>query len=741
MKTFYTLFTLNKSNCARGLSATLLVLLTSLTLAQTLPPSGLSGIPMRTWLRNNYYVGQYIPHSYDNARRRMYNYIDNHNNTITGVYSGYIKSWNYGGSGTNPDPINCEHTVPQSFFNSADPMKSDIHHLFPTYKNWNSTRSNYPFGEINDPSTTKWMYLSSSQAATPGNNIDSYSEYCCSQFEPREDHKGNLARAVFYFYTMYPTQAGNIDQLADLDELYQWHLQDPPDAAEIQRNTDIETYQGTRNPYVDYPWVAALAWGFQASPPANLLISEYIEGSGNNKFVEVYNASSETANLDCFELRAYHNGSNTPTYTFPLDSIDSLPSGQTIVLYNPNQSLYGGSGQAALPSNFYAVNSLSYSGDDALELADVCNSRTTDVFGNIGEDPGLSWICGNPNNQTRNQTLRRQCDTIGVTLDPVTGFPTLCQNWESFAQNNIADLGSFSCNTVFDPCNLGGANPIFSQYVEGSGNNKFLEIYNPGCNSLCLDRYVILKYTNGSALPTDTIHLNASQMQLEAGKTMVYYNPSQTLYLSFPVNFFSSSILNFSGDDALMLFNSYTGDTCDIFGRIGEDPGLQWNGTCANATRNQTLTRHQSVCQGIDENPTSGFPGLCLEWVNTASNDTVGLGSHSNNCQNMICGSPRLFLTPEEQSEQTEVLDLIAFPNPASDKVTFLLESSRNLSLKVALYDLQGIEVKEIYRGQVKIGIPRRIVLSTRNFPSGTYLYRVTYAGGEESGKLILQTQ
>src|SRR5690606_6906717 len=131
------------------------------------------------------------------------------------------------GTGSNPDPINCEHTVPQSFFNEAEPMKSDIHHLFPTYSNWNSTRSNYPFAEINDNSTTKWMYLTTSTSSIPSSNIDLYSEYASSTFEPREDHKGDVARAIFYFYTMYPTQAGSISAVADINELYDWHLADP----------------------------------------------------------------------------------------------------------------------------------------------------------------------------------------------------------------------------------------------------------------------------------------------------------------------------------------------------------------------------------------------------------------------------------------------------------------------------------------------------------------------------------
>ena len=253
-------------NSTPRFAITLWCLLVSLaTWAQIPAPTNLNGNDLKVWLKANYYDGKHITLGYDGAngaRSKMYNFIDNQNNTIVGVYSGYVKSWTAGGTGTNPDPINCEHTVPQSFFGKSEPMRSDIHHLFPTYKNWNSVRSNYPFSEIDDNQTTRWMRNTTSVSSIPSTNIDEYSEQANQMFEPREDHKGNVDRAVFYFYTMYPTQAGNISRVGDLNTLYQWHLNDPVDANERARNNSIEQFQGDRNPYVDYPDLVARAWGF-----------------------------------------------------------------------------------------------------------------------------------------------------------------------------------------------------------------------------------------------------------------------------------------------------------------------------------------------------------------------------------------------------------------------------------------------------------------------------------------------
>ena len=118
-------------------------------------PSDLSPKQMKIWLKRTTYDGKMKVMSYSKARNLMYNYIDNLDNKIIGVYSGYSIDWSYGGDNHNPYPINCEHTVPQSFFKSRSPMKSDLHHIYPAYFRWNIYRSNLPYGEIEDTNTIK----------------------------------------------------------------------------------------------------------------------------------------------------------------------------------------------------------------------------------------------------------------------------------------------------------------------------------------------------------------------------------------------------------------------------------------------------------------------------------------------------------------------------------------------------------------------------------------------------------
>jgi len=240
----------------------------SIYAAPPVVPENLSDDTLRNWLKQNWYVGLHHDLGYKSARKAMYSFIDvNSDGKVTGVYTGIKKTAK---NTTFLNPINAEHTIPQSWFNKRHPMKSDIHHLFPTHKDVNSARGSLPFDEIDDDLTDNWYVKGGSGIVKsldiPSTNIDSYSERIVNKsFEPREDHKGNLARAVYYFYTMYPNEAGDISKIADKDILFQWHINDPVDVAERTRNDRIEERQGNRNPYIDHPNLVARAWSSSGS--------------------------------------------------------------------------------------------------------------------------------------------------------------------------------------------------------------------------------------------------------------------------------------------------------------------------------------------------------------------------------------------------------------------------------------------------------------------------------------------
>ena len=162
------------------------------------------------------------------------------------------------------DCFNREHIFPQGIFGKRMPMKSDYHHIVPTDGYVNNRRSNYPFGEVGrvDWRSQNGSKLGSSE--TPG--------YNGKVFEPIDEFKGDIARALFYFAVRYQKVGGNWrhETLNNADYLFykpwyvqllkEWHEQDPVDEFEKEKNSAGFEFQKNRNPFIDHPEWVELIW-------------------------------------------------------------------------------------------------------------------------------------------------------------------------------------------------------------------------------------------------------------------------------------------------------------------------------------------------------------------------------------------------------------------------------------------------------------------------------------------------
>ncbi len=141
---------------------------------------------------------------------------------------------------------NKEHVWPQSSFSKASPYVSDMHHLRISNSKTNSTRSNYYFN-LPIKTTTAW-------------------EVGSNRFFPGDLDKGDIARMLMYMAVRYRNdgfklivaQSGRTSDLpartmGNLAVLLDWHLEDPVDAFEINRNNVIYGTQKNRNPFIDHP--------------------------------------------------------------------------------------------------------------------------------------------------------------------------------------------------------------------------------------------------------------------------------------------------------------------------------------------------------------------------------------------------------------------------------------------------------------------------------------------------------
>lgn len=183
-----------------------------------------------------------------------------------------------GSYGSEGDCYNREHTVPQSWFNEASPMVSDLMQVVPTDGYVNGRRSNYPYGDVASASYTSQNGSKLGTSAVSG--------YTGTVFEPIDEYKGDFARIYFYMSVCYMDK--NLGQTTTsmytngslkpwaIALLIQWHTLDPVSQKEINRNNDVYDEQGNRNPFIDYPELVGKIYG---SDSVNLFLPTSIQES------------------------------------------------------------------------------------------------------------------------------------------------------------------------------------------------------------------------------------------------------------------------------------------------------------------------------------------------------------------------------------------------------------------------------------------------------------------------------
>ncbi|MCB9472949.1 MAG: T9SS type A sorting domain-containing protein [Candidatus Delongbacteria bacterium] len=164
---------------------------------------------------------------------------------------------------------------------------------------------------------------------------------------------------------------------------------------------------------------------------AGVFYSEYIEGSSNNKAVEIYNGSGASINLANYVMTRSNNGDANP-WANRFSFTGTLGSGCVFVIANS-------SANAAILAEADATSGLTfYNGDDRLGLYEVVGTDTicVDTIGELGVDPGAAWTVGS--GATAEYTLRRMAGIVdGNCVWPGSGE----LEWDVFPQNDSADLG------------------------------------------------------------------------------------------------------------------------------------------------------------------------------------------------------------------------------------------------------------------------------------------------------------
>lgn len=188
---------------------------------------------------------------------------------------------------------------------------ADAHHLFASDNKVNGTRSNSKFGEVTNGTQVK---------DSLGNLTDNYTSG--STFEPCDEAKGEVARAVLYMSVMYyntgySTNVTNC--FTSLQTCLDWNNEFPPTNREIRRNNVIyDDFQHNRNPFIDHPEFADMIYDVSYSGPGALEDNEPSISITSNLSLEI----GEIANVNA----VINNGSGTIVYSSSNSSVASVDS-------------------------------------------------------------------------------------------------------------------------------------------------------------------------------------------------------------------------------------------------------------------------------------------------------------------------------------------------------------------------------------------------------------------------------
>ena len=346
---------------------------------------------------------------------------------------------------------NREHTWPKShgFDSESNPAYTDCHHLTATQNQANNTRGDLDFDEVENIT---------GKVLSDGYGNSWITNYC---YEPRDEAKGDCARALFYMMARYddstldleivdkiPTSTSStIGKIGKLSTLLKWHYQDPVSDEEIRRNEVIYSYQANRNPFIDHPeWV-------------NLAFDSNYENLSINK-EKVYNIIQEIDSLP--SLITLENE----------DDVYSIYN--KVMALNAQEKLYVSNYQA-LSSAKYQIDYLkgNMADDDASKTFDfsTCNLKTTSYEKNKNVEVNgaqfyLSSCFGDNGDIRIGYNSKKSGNAVSLTTLGVNGTGAYLK-----ANFSTVDLVGITIESITPPSR------VDKVYIIGVNNDSYTVLY------------------------------------------------------------------------------------------------------------------------------------------------------------------------------------------------------------------------------------------------------------------------
>jgi hypothetical protein len=322
--------------------------------------------------------------------------------------------------------------------------------------------------------------------------------------------------------------------------------------------------------------------------------------------------TSDTTVLHCWETCVFDGTCPAPAtpinYTFQLD-MNQSGYDSTATPYLRGSWDWGGSGDMMTDADGDGVWQFTKSLTGGGEYLFAVDTNTV-VGWDVNESNDPNQPCTNGNAQYTNRVLSVSASdtTLGIVC-----------------------LGS--CSPCLPPSAGFTDELFFSEYAEGSSNNKYIEIYNGTGSPVDLSNYVMMQNSNGGPWDEYTDVLSGT---LAHDDVYVIANSSADSLILAEADLTGSGICYFNGDDARALVKVVGTDTivCDYIGEFPTDPGSGWDvAGVSNGTQNHTLVRKVNVCNGDTSwTNSAGTDSINSQWIVLAQNDWTHLGSHTTNC-------------------------------------------------------------------------------------------------------------
>jgi endonuclease I/chitodextrinase len=577
---------------------------------------------------------------------------------------------------------------------------TDAHNLRPADRGTNSSRGNKPFA------------TGSGNAGAVGSG----------SWYPGDEWKGDVARMMMYMYVRYgnqclPTAVGVGSSTSTPDDMIdlflQWNKEDPVSDLEKKRNTYHEntsnTYaQGNRNPFIDNPYLATRIWGGDAAEdiwgiytssdtqaptvPTNVSVSNFTTSSMDVSWT----ASTDNVGVTSYDV--YVDNALTKNVTTTSASLSGLT-----------------------PNTTYAITVT------AKDLADNVSAKSTATNGKTLADTTAPTV-------PQNIVVSNQTDvSFKITWDASTD-DTSVANYEVYIDNNLTatvttttyTASGLTASTTYSvevlakdtsdnksakstPVNAtttsgssSGNEIFFSEYFEGGGNNKAIELANATGSTLSLTGYSIKRQSNGAGAWDNKLDLSGN---IASGDVYVIINgqsdnatliaQADLVVPNTPPNF--GAPINFNGNDPVGLFKNDV--LIDIIGTF--------DGGSANFAKDKTLRRKASV-----SSPNTTFD-LANEWDTYPKDTADNIG---------------VFNTTLSVDSATE-LHFRMYPNPLnSDYLNIVNKNSVTIN-EFSIFTMTGKKV-------VSIKNPKNTI-NLNNLKAGLYIVKLTSEKGVYHEKLI----